>query len=114
MAEDRTAWRQATRRGVERADEKNTSMRLRRGCGENKKQHYHQCHPVSSALAAARTATQESAFTATVNAAKIQQVDNGAHQHRLLETTLCLLLYITEISVLHNPSCYAGTLVTIN
>ena len=66
-------------------------MRLRRECGENKKQHYHQCHPVSSALAAARTATQESAFTATVNAAKIRQIDNGAHQHRLFETMLCLL-----------------------
>ena len=73
---------------------RNTSMRLRRGCGENKKQHYHQCHHVSSALAAARTATQESAFTATVDAAKIWklgvQIDNRAHQHRLFETTLCL------------------------
>ena len=47
---------------------RDTNMRLRRGCGENKKQHYHQCHPVSTALAAARTATQESAFTATVDA----------------------------------------------
>ena len=65
-------------------------MRLRGGCGENKKQHYHHCHPVSSALAAARTATQESAFTATVDATKILQVENGAHQHRLFETTRCL------------------------
>ena len=71
---------------------RNTSIRLRRGCGENKKLHYHHCQPVSFALAAARTATQESAFTATVDAAKIRQVDNGAHQHRLFETVLCLLL----------------------
>ncbi|KAI0236502.1 hypothetical protein LSAT2_012947 [Lamellibrachia satsuma] len=64
VAEDRTMWRQATRRGIE-------SKMKREGCGENKKQYFHQCHPVSSALAAARTATQESAFTATVDAAKI-------------------------------------------
>ena len=70
---------------------RNTSMRLRSGCGENKKLHYHHCHPVSSALAAVRTATQESTFTATVDSAKIRQVDNGAHQHRLLETTLSLI-----------------------
>ena len=69
---------------------RNTSMRLRRGCGENKKQHYHHCHPASTALAAARTATQESAFTTTMDAAKIRQVDNGSHQPRLFETTLCL------------------------
>ena len=79
---------------------RNTSMRLRRGCGENKKQHYHQCHPVSTALAAARTATQESAFTATVDAAKIRQVDNGAHQLRLFETTLYQLLLLLIIIIL--------------
>ena len=56
---------------LKRQMKRNTSMRLRRGCGEHKKQHYHQCHPGSSALAAARTATQESAFTATVDAANI-------------------------------------------
>ena len=69
---------------------RDTSMRQRRGCSENKTQHYHQCHPVLPVLAAARTATQESAFTATVDAAKILQIDNGAHQHRLFVTTLCL------------------------
>ena len=88
---------------------RNTIMRLRRGCGENKKQHYHHCNPVSSALAAARTATQESAFTATVDAAKIRQVDNGAHQHRLLETTLCLLLLL--FGVYNFPSIDSFTLV---
>ena len=69
VAEDRTAWRQATRRCIERAD-------------ETKHQHAaenHHCHPVSSALAEARTANHEPAFTATVDAAKIRQVDNGAH-----------------------------------
>ena len=54
---------------------RDTSMRRRRGCGENKTQQYHQCHPVSSALAAARTATQESVFTATVDVAKIKKID---------------------------------------
>ena len=71
VAEDRNAWRQATRRGIERAYEKKhkhaTEKRMRR----QKKQHYHHCHPVSSALAAARIATQESAFTARVDSAKI-------------------------------------------
>ena len=69
VAEDSTAWRQATRRGIERVDEKRHQHGLRRGCGENKKQHYHHCHVVSSTLAAARTTTQESA--ATLDAAKI-------------------------------------------
>ena len=70
VAEDRTVWRQATE-ALKGQMKRDTSMRRRRGCGENKTQHYQQCHPVSSALAAARTATQESAFTATVDAAKI-------------------------------------------
>ena len=89
--------------------ERNTSMRLRRGCGESKKQYYHQCHTVSSALDAARTATQESAITATVDVAKIRQVDNGAHQHRLFETTLCLLLLL--FGVYNFPSIDSFTLV---
>ena len=72
-------------------------MRLRRGWGENKKQHYHHCHPVSSDSAATRTATQESAFTATVDAAKIRQVYNVAHQHRLFETTLCLHITLSVL-----------------
>ncbi|KAI0220291.1 hypothetical protein LSAT2_028202 [Lamellibrachia satsuma] len=73
---------------------RDTNMRLRRGCGKNKKQHHHHCHPVSSALAAARTATQESAFTATVDATVEATVDATAtvDAAKIFETTLCLLI----------------------
>ncbi|KAI0236225.1 Dehydrogenase/reductase SDR family protein 7-like [Lamellibrachia satsuma] len=94
VAEDRTAWRQTTRRGIERADEKKrqhaAEKRMRRkqkaalppmsscfvcfGCGKD-------CH-------------SRIGLHATVDAAKILQIDNGAHQHRLFETTLFLLLLL--------------------
>ena len=84
----RTAWRQAKRRGIERADEKKHQLAAEKTMRRKQKA----AHPVSSALAAASTATQESAFTATV--------DNGAHQLRLFETTLCQLLLLLIIIIL--------------
>ena len=94
VAEDRTAWRQATRRGIERADEKKHQHAAEKRMRQKQKAAlppmsscfvcvilFRLCHPVSSALAAARTASEESVFTATVDAAKILKVDNGAHHH---------------------------------
>ena len=89
VAEDRTAWRQATHRDIERADEKKhqhaAEKRMRRkqkaalplmsscficfGCGKD-------CH---------------SRFGLRCQNLNILQIDNGAHQHRLFETSLCLL-----------------------
>ena len=73
VAEDSTAWRQATRRGIEIADErihqKAAEKRMRR------KQNA-ALPPMSSCfvlLSAARTPTQLSAFTATMDVAKIRK-----------------------------------------
>ena len=96
VAEDRTAWRQATHRGIERADEKKhqhaAEKRMRRkqkaalssmsscficfGCSKD-------CH--------SRIGLHS--HSGRCQNLKILQIDNGAHQHRLFETTLCLLLY---------------------
>ena len=90
MAEDRTAWRQATHRGIERADEKKhqhaAEKRMRRkqkaalppmsscfvcfGCGKD-------CH-------------SRIGLHSQSGRCQIRQVGNGARQHRLFETTLCL------------------------
>ena len=86
VAEDRTAWRQATRRGIERADENKNQHAAEKRMRRKQKA---ALPPLSSWFV--RFGYSGRCFTATVDAAKIVQVDNGAHQNRRFETTLCLL-----------------------
>ena len=91
VAEDRTAWRQATCRDIEMADKKKHQHAAEKRMRRKQKA---ALPPLSSCFVCfgfGKTTTQESAFTTRVDAAKIRHVDNGAHQHRLFETTLCLV-----------------------
>ena len=79
VAEDRTAWRHTTRRGIERADVKKHQHAAEKRLRRKQKAALPALSSCFVCLAAARTATQESAFTATMDAAKIRQFDNRAH-----------------------------------